>query len=125
MWPDHDRPLFFDRQGRPIDVLAWAQKFEDRDYRFIAEWEMQDWRVATIWIGLDNGIGFLFGAPPAIFETAVFSLGAEDSVYDGQARYATEEAARAGHDQAVAWVTERLGLDSAGGVPGRDRETPC
>lgn len=118
MWPDGDRPLFFDRQGQPVEVLDWARKFEELDYRFVADQQVRGWRVVTIWVGIDSGTGFIMGGPPAIFETAVFPAGDGDADYDGQVRYATEEAARAGHDQVVAWVMDRLGRVAE--VPGRE-----
>ena len=52
--------------------------------------------VSTVWLGLDHN--FMPGSPPAIFETMVFG-GKHDMWQD---RYATKEAALAGHERVVA-----------------------
>lgn len=93
----------------------------DREYKFVAytrldEGQATEVTISTVWIGLDLGSSYR-GGPyvKLIYETMVF-LAPEDrsdpnrifgeSVYCD--RHPTEEAARAGHDQAVAWAKQEL-----------------
>jgi len=93
----------------------------DRDYSVIAQHWVRGWMVSTVWLGLDHGFGF--SKVPIIFETMIFApgdvrLGADDDLDQYQERYATEEAAQAGHDRALAAVVEHLGADSAADITG-------
>jgi hypothetical protein len=88
-------PRYFDRRGNGISMGTWAELMRDWDYKAIEQtqfryWE-QSWKVSTVWLGLDHGMGF--GAPPLIFETMVFG----GSLDGTQERYASEEHARVGH----------------------------
>lgn len=86
---------YYDRDGKPIDLWTWAELFEHSD-RFIGETFLGTYRVSTMWIGLNTNWG---SGPPLIFETMVF---ATDTPYDLDCRrYATEEQARAGHEELV------------------------
>ena len=82
----------------------------NREYVRVAESITEGWRVSTVWLGIDYS--FAETGPPIIFETMIFAPG--HCELDGwQDRYATEEAARAGHDQACALVRDHLaGLGS-------------
>lgn len=96
-----ERPSHFNRQGQPIPMSVWAMLVENR-MDTIVQQDVIDTddgpvRVSTIWMGLDMSF---VGTIPLIFETMIF--GGEFDLY--QERYATEEAALAGHDQAVALV---------------------
>ena len=113
--------MYYDRKSQPIDLMTWAAKVEDREYAVIAQHWIRGWMVSTVWMGLNHN--FLRDGPPVIFETMVFPPGDESD--DGgmhsesyQDRYATEEAAQAGHDQALAWVVEKLGPDSVADIMG-------
>jgi hypothetical protein len=121
MWSD--RPLFWDRQGRPIDVMNFARKHDDLDYHFVAEHYVRGWQVTTIWLGLDGNLNPFAKVPPLIFETMIFppgdvTISGGGELDDYQDRYATEAAAQAGHDRALAWVVEKLGLDSSADITG-------
>jgi len=145
-WGNFGHGLYFDRKGQPIDMPAWGEKFGDREYQIVAQHWVRGWMISTVWLGIDHGFGrFLSrGAPyvPIIFETMIFApgdvtIGADDDLDEYQERYATEEAAQAGHDRALAAVVERLGPDSvtditgplvpgsSDEVPDWDREMPC
>lgn len=89
--------IFYDREGRPIDLAAWVSLSHD-DYRKVARDELDGWLISTIWTGLD-----LSGQPPLIFETMIFK---PDGSPCYQERWPTEAAALAGHDQAVAAVRD-------------------
>lgn len=124
--------MYYDRKGQPMEMLAWAAKFEDRDYRTVAQHWVRGWMVSTIWLGIDHGFSEI--TRPVIFETMIFPPGDEAGEYgiygceDYQERYSTEEAAQAGHDRAIAWLGEKLGTDVMADlvgplVPGSSDET--
>jgi len=121
--------MCFDRQGRPMEMLDWAAKHEDREYSIVAQHWVRGWKVSTVWLGLNHS--HTFEGPPVIFETMIFapkdaSIGREDWEDAGDAfgtapadldqyqdRYATEEAAQAGHDRALAAMVHQLGGEAA------------
>ena len=95
---------YYDRQGNPLTLMQWAKLVENFDYKVVAQTEVGFDRVSTIWLGLNHN---WWGGPPLIFETMIFWF-CPDQHDDEQEcwRYPTEEAALAGHDQAVAYVKE-------------------
>lgn len=88
--------LYYDKTGRPIDVMEWAKLSEDIDYKRIVKETVGEYEISTIWLGVDHGSG---GGPPMIFETAVFADTDEETI---TLRYATLEEAQAGHAEQVA-----------------------
>lgn len=98
------RPGFYDRQGRPVDELAYARLHADPDYVILARTGRAGWLVSTVWLGFDHNFGG--DGPPVIFETMVFPPDSSEDAYCE--RYATETAALAGHDRAAAWLRDRL-----------------
>lgn len=119
---------YYDRQGRPIEMLDWAAKIEDREYSVVAHHWVRGWMVSTVWLGLDHS----FGRPgaPLIFETMIFApkdvtvgreawetgcdaAGTMADLDQYQERYATEAAAQAGHDRALAAMVHQLGGEAA------------
>lgn len=103
-----ERPLYFNREGQPIDLGTWAALFEVPEYKRVRETVLPDgtW-VSTVWLGLDHS--FWPDDPrPLIFETMVFArqggrLGDGFSFHDLDTdRYSTEEEAIAGHGLMVA-----------------------
>jgi hypothetical protein len=98
--------LYYDRKGNPLSVRQWAELFEgedNEDYCRIGSTTIGSWWISTVWIGLD--MNWSEGSP-IIFETMLFEGGSPSDLYCD--RYATEEAALAGHDQAVAFLKQRL-----------------
>lgn len=83
----------YDRQGKLIDLKEWALLLEDQAYQRIDETYVGEYRVSTVWLGLDYGM---------IFETLMFGHNDEDGE-----RYRTEAAAREGHQR---WVQRAKGL---------------
>lgn len=85
----------FDRQGKPLTLMQWATKMEDRAYKRVAFDHVGTGKrkvsVSTVWLGLDHN--FSSKGPPVIFETMVFG-GVMDQE---QERYCTEAEAVAGH----------------------------
>jgi hypothetical protein len=113
--------MFYDRQGRPIETAEWSRKFEDPDYKMVAQHWVRGWMVSTVWLGIDHSFGM--SRAPLIFETMIFPPGDEaggGSVWADEYcdRYPTEAAAHAGHDQALSWVRGRLGDDSTADITG-------
>lgn len=62
-------PMYYDRDGQPLEMMDWARYMEDEAYRRVGSTMVRyRWWVSTIWLGLDHN----FMGPPMIFETAVF-----------------------------------------------------
>jgi len=89
--------LWYDRQGRPIDVSVMTRLSQDQTYRVVA----RDWvgavEVTTVWLGFDHSFR---SALPVIFETVVF--GGRMDQYSR--RYSTEDDAVDGHARVVSTV---------------------
>lgn len=98
--------MYYDRQGQPMKLSEWAEKFEDRAYKQVARTVFpNDVRVSTVWLGMDHGFN---NRLPIIFETMVFGKNAaRGDTY--QERYVTESEALAGHERITA--VERAALD--------------
>lgn len=86
---------YFDRDGQPMEMMAWAVRFEDKEYQRVAQTSVGDATVSTVWLGLNHQWG---DGPPLIFETMVFG-GPHD---ENQWRWSTDAAALAGHERIVA-----------------------
>ena len=113
--------IYYDRQGQPMEMMAWARKLEDDpEYQRVAVHWVRGWMVSTVWLGIDHSFGH--GAP-IIFETMIFPPGDEAGEHgimseEYQDRYATEAAAQAGHDRALSWLREKLGDDALADIAG-------
>lgn len=84
----------FDRDGNPLELMEWAIKMNDAEYKRVARTELGDVLVSTVWLGLDHSFGM---GLPLIFETMIFG-GPHDEWQD---RYSTEVEALAGHERVV------------------------
>jgi hypothetical protein len=97
------RPVYYDRQGAPMTMQQWAQRFEDEDYRHIARDVIGPDEpldpapliiVSTFWLGLNHDWR---SGEPLIYETII--VGGE---HDASGMwYATERQAREGHRRVV------------------------
>lgn len=88
---------YYDKAGKPLELLQWVELFEDKKYSRIALTEVGNWKVSTVWLGIDHNF---FGLRPHIFETMAWRI--DTGVFDdSQERYSTLEEAQAGHKQ---WV---------------------
>ena len=82
----------------PTDnLLQWGRWMEDPNNKQVASTEIDELRVTTIFLGVDNQLN---EGQPFLFETLVFKGERLDWDYDG-ARYRTWEEAKAGHDAIV------------------------
>ncbi|MFD7016111.1 hypothetical protein [Streptomyces sp. NPDC059928] len=99
-----DRPMFFDRQGNPLDSAAANRLLGDTDYKRVARTEITSssdpavsFDVSTVWLGVNHN--FNDDGPPIIFETMVF--GGDEDQDQIMWRWSTEAEARAGHAEVV------------------------
>jgi len=94
--------LYFDRNGEPMTVEAWASSLEKN--RRVAETTLPDgtW-ISTVWLGMNHR--YAGDGPPLIFESMAFD---KDGVGDQDCeRWSTEAEARAGHEAMVArWMAK-------------------
>jgi hypothetical protein len=99
---------FYDRQGRPIELMEWARLRENPLNVVVArsafgeDEDNPDVLVSTVWLGVDHS--WTGEGPPIIFETMIFG-GALDGE---QRRYATEAQAHEGHGYVVGLVRLEL-----------------
>jgi len=83
--------LFFDRDNEPLELMDWAMKFEDEEYRKVAFDVIDGVVVSTIWVGFDA----FDDVCPQIFESMLFT---EAMVpYGDRWNYATEMQALVAH----------------------------
>jgi hypothetical protein len=111
--------------GEPVaepDLMAWGRWFETAG-RHLADDEVGDVRVSTVFLGLDHRFG---DGPPVLWETMVFGapklrelFGRERMIRDdlgdqfdqlGQRRYTSRAEALQGHAEALAAVHRLRGL---------------
>lgn len=97
------RPIYYDRQGKPMTMQQWAEKFEDEDYTHVARDVIGPDEpldpaplvtVSTFWLGLNYSWR---SDEPLIYETVIIGGGHDATGM----RYTTEEQAREGHRRAV------------------------
>ena len=91
---------YYDRRGEPIGIMDWAARLKDPEVKGVAQTQVGDLLVSTVWLGLDHN---LVGGLPLIFETMVFD-GDHNPASEGQSRYSTEAQAVQGHDTLVAML---------------------
>jgi hypothetical protein len=89
---------FYDKQGRPLTTAEAEPLLCDMEYKRIGLTEERGYRVSTVWLGIDHNFTSQ-GGPRILFETMIFGPDSWEGEYCE--RYATEDAARAGHDRAV------------------------
>lgn len=88
---------YFDRQGRPMEMMEWARAYEKWENKIVAQSSVGDVKVSTVWLGLNHRFG---DGPPLIFETMIFGGDLDQE----QWRYSTEEEAMDGHRAAMSLV---------------------
>ncbi|WP_422758786.1 hypothetical protein [Paenarthrobacter sp. C1] len=98
--------LYFDRDGEPIDLDRFVELSSDEEYRRLKTDQREELTVATVWMGLDQGL-FADAEGPQIFGTAIYDNDARD-LWNGFERFAaTEEEAYANHAAALEVVATR------------------
>jgi hypothetical protein len=91
------------------DTVAWGVWFElNRGRRIVKQEEIPPYRVSTLFLGLDHGMGRIFRHDPdpphpLLFETMVFSnLGATPKTLNIQERCSTWQEAEVQHERIAA-----------------------
>ena len=93
-----DRYILVDGKPEPADdLIGWARWFEKAD-RVVKKDTFGEVMVSTVFLGLNHN--FDVTGPPLLWETMIFG-GAHDQFC---ARYASVEAAKAGHESACRMV---------------------
>lgn len=83
--------------------LKWCQWFAThKDERVVAQTEVDNVRVATVFLGIDYGHGYGF---PLLWETTVFGGGVHDGLCE---RYSSYDDAVKGHEEIVKRVKTSL-----------------
>lgn len=93
---------FYDRQGLPIGLGDLLVLKMDENYSRIAFDQVGEVEISTVWLGHDEGCG---QGALRLFETMVFALGGRAVL---RTHYATEAAARLGHDEIVRKARDEL-----------------
>lgn len=99
-----NKPRYFDREGKPLQLLEWARMCEgNEEYRIVKQEMVGEYFVSTVWVGLN--MSYWRYAPIKIFETMIFRIDEdmeiEDSIRGYQQRYSTETEALKGHEKAI------------------------
>jgi len=124
----HGRPIYYDRQGRPMTMQQWAAKSEDEAYTHIARDVIGPDEpldpaplitVSTFWLGVNHNWR---NDEPLIYETVIIGGGCDATGM----RYATEKQAREGHRRVVEQLRAGRGAlgESRLGPPARVQITP-
>jgi hypothetical protein len=106
------KPMYFDRQGNPMEMMEYARKCYDHDYKILKQEYVGKYFVSTVWIGLNMMI--FRNSPIMIFETMIFLTEglscscSDDDLIGYQERYSTEEEAYEGHEIAVKLCRDKL-----------------
>ena len=96
--------MYYDMDGNPISLMEWSHIYSNADRTIGSDVVIHGEhivRVSTVYLGLDHSF---FGGIPLIFETMMFST--DESIDQGQWRYATKEQAIRGHADVLAQVTK-------------------
>lgn len=91
---------YYNKSGKEISFQAWADLFEDLNYKVVKQQTVGKYYISTVWLGMDHGI---FGDKPIIFETMVFNRSDSENDYLDREmqRYSTLEEAKEGHREMV------------------------
>lgn len=105
------RTLYFDRQGKEINIEDWIRKCEDESYKVLKQEYIYKYFISTVWLGMNMKV--FRQQPIQIFETMIF-LPEEEENKDAnplhlyQERHSTEEEAFLGHEVALSFVRAHL-----------------
>ncbi len=107
-------PMYYDRQGKEMELMEWGRKCEDLDYKILKQESVGRWWISTVWVGLN--MQMFRKAPIQIFETMIFTEEKdkdlkEDPLAFYQERYSTEAEAFEGHEQAVMICRAQLHIE--------------
>jgi hypothetical protein len=99
--------MYYDKQGKQLDCMAWSALFEDPSYRLVKNDILGKYLISTIWLGLSNF---------TMFETMIFELVGNHKypVFDYMERCGTESEALANHEEAVEIVRKAMEEEKPG-----------
>ncbi len=103
--------IYFDRQGREMQLMDWGSKFEDKEYQIVKQDRIVKYFVSTVWLGINHR--FMRQGPPLIFETMVFVDDEKDPLNEYQEKYSTEEEALNGHEDVISIVKDYMSLGTS------------
>lgn len=86
--------MYYDKDGKEMELLDWARKFEDRAYKIVKQENVGDIWISTVWLGMDHSFG---EGKPLIYETMAFPKKGDWNEL-GCERYSTLEEAQKGHE---------------------------
>ena len=91
-----------DRRIQPVSYRQWVENLDDtfKARRVVAQDDIGDFRISTVFTGLDSTYDTGLDRPPLVFETAVFVMDAEPGdprASEVIAQYSTWEEAEDGH----------------------------
>lgn len=97
-------PGYYDPQGNPLELMEWAELFEQRQETppdapeswWRKQTKVDDVVVSTVWLGIDHN--WWGHGPPLIWETMIFG---NSPWNDHQWRYPTRETAWDDHERIV------------------------
>lgn len=103
----------FDWLGEPMTAIEWALRLEEGDVHVEETW-IGDLRVSTVWTGLATNHLHNPEELPLIFETMIFQRGGRihDFNQDYMTRYPDAGSAKAGHENIVAAIRDRLKVEA-------------
>lgn len=99
---------YYDKEGNPLELMEWAELFEDHEYKIIQQETVGEYWVSTVWVGLDMGHWSYGDVVPLIFETMIFDTAGEEVWCE---RHPTLEAAKHGHLFACTYAEHLLDDD--------------
>ena len=98
------RPVFYDREGRPISATRFGELRRDLLYRLVARDKVGKHVVATMWLGFDHSDGP--DAPPLIFGTVLRDLSVSEIDIEVEWLAATETQALENQAKLIAILNE-------------------
>jgi hypothetical protein len=112
---------WFDRQGRSITLEEWSRLKGDPSYNLVAFSRLHGYMVSTLWTGMEPALFVLLprgtDRSHLVFDTEVIgpSGPVEVETVGGEIHrwWTTEDRARVGHEQSVAWLAGHLGVPPA------------
>ncbi len=96
---------YYDKQGKPIDLLEWVKLFEDASYQVVKQTTIGKYLISSVWLGT-TWLGVNQGKPQ-IFETMIFVR--DSSETERKWVFSTEQDILKHHDELVAEYTSKVG----------------
>ena len=106
----HPYYILRDKEPAACPILEWSKFFEKSDNRRVAEEQVGDFWISTVFLGIDHSWGF--GTKPILFESMVFDETKKVKgliEVDGYTRrYSTWKEAENGHRKIVRAIRAKV-----------------